>query len=151
MFCKYTIIISSLFAPLLFSNDVYSEVYKWIDENGKVVYGDKPASNNADEIKIKNTRNPDQHDVDRYKKQQKLLDVMQEERDAKIALKREELEKQAQQEQKCAELRARLQKMKEASMLYEETDDPFNPKIISDEERKNEEKKYEEYIKGNCQ
>jgi uncharacterized protein DUF4124 len=135
---------------LLQINTAYSEVYKWIDENGKTVYGDKPTSNNADKIKIKNPPKQDKHYQDRYKKQQKLLDVMKEERYEKIALKKKEKEKKEKEKQKCAKTIKELQEMKNASFLYEKSDDPNNPKIISDDQRKLEEEKYEKYIKENC-
>jgi Domain of unknown function (DUF4124) len=128
----------------------YADVYKWVDDNGKVVYGDKPTTNNADKIKIKNAPQKDQQYLQRVKKQQKLLDVMQEERDTKTALKKEEKEKKVQQEIKCAEVSKELEEMKTVQLLYEDTDDPDNPKFISAEERKIEESKYDIYIKENC-
>ncbi|MCZ6802661.1 MAG: DUF4124 domain-containing protein [Proteobacteria bacterium] len=144
------ILITTLLTIQLFClNTAYSEVYKWTDEDGKVVYGDKPASNNADKIIIKNTTpKQDKHFQERQKKQQKLLDVLQEERNEKIALKKEEKEKK--EKQKCAEIRKELQETKNASHLYEKTDDPNNPKIVSDERRKIVEEKYKNYIKENC-
>lgn len=135
---------------LLHTNTVHSEVYKWTDENGKTVYGDKPASNNADIIDIKKKPAQDKYYQERYKKQQKLLDVMQEERDEKIALKKEENEKKEKQQQQCSKMKKELRETKDAGFIYEETDDPKNPKIYTDEERKAEEAKYEKYIKENC-
>lgn len=129
---------------------VHSEVYKWIDEDGKTVYGDKPVSENAHKIDIKRKPTEDKKHKERYKKQQKLLDVMQEERDEKIASTKAEKEKKEEQKQQCAKIRKELKETKEASAIYKETDDPNNPKIYSDEERKAEEDKYENYIKENC-
>lgn len=131
-------------------NIAYSEVYKWKDENGKTVYGDKPLSENADVIKIRKKPTADKSYLERIEKQQKLLDVMQDERDEKLAKEKEEQEKKEQQQQQCAELRKELQETKNASMLYEETDDPDNPRILSDKERQAEEEKYKKYIKENC-
>ena len=37
---------------ILYSHTSFGEVYKWTDENGRVVYGDKPKSDNANKIKI---------------------------------------------------------------------------------------------------
>lgn len=136
---------------LLQINNSYSEVYKWIDENGKTVYGDRPTSNNVDEIKIKQAPKKDHTYQDRYKKQQRLLEVIQEERDEKITLKKEEKEKKEKQRKKCAEMITELKKMKDSSVLYEKTEDPYNPKIYSTEERNTEEEKRRKYIKENCQ
>ena len=131
-------------------NNVNAEVYKWVDESGKVVYGDKPTSTEADKIKIKKTPARDPVVQERIDKQNKLLDVMQEERNEKIALEKEERKKKEEQEKICADARRDLKENKEASALYTETDDPDNPRIWSDEERKAEEKKFEEFIKKNC-
>jgi uncharacterized protein DUF4124 len=135
---------------LLQINTAWSEVYKWIDENGKTVYGDKPVSNNADKIKIQHPPKQDKHYLERYKKQQKLLNVMQEERDEKITVQKEENEKKEEQKLKCAGLIKELQEMKNSRLLYKDTGDPDNPKIYSEEERNTEERKYEKYIKQNC-
>ncbi len=135
---------------LLQINTGYSEVYKWTDENGKTVYGDKPTSSNADKIKIKNPPKQDKHYQERYKKQQKLLNVMQEERNEKIASKKEENEKKEEQKLKCEKTIKELQEMKNARLLYKDTDDSDNPKIYSEKERLAEEEKYEKYIKENC-
>lgn len=131
-------------------NIVYSEVYKWIGEDGKTIYSDKTTSNNAEKIKIKKSSKQDKQYQQRYKKQQKLLNVMQEEREEKIALKKEAQEKKRKQKIKCAGIIKELQEMKDAGLFYEKTEDPYNPKIYTDEERKAEEEKYAKYIKENC-
>ena len=127
-----------------------AEVYKWIDENGKVVYGDKPTSSDADKIKIKSSPVQDPVVQGRNEKQNKLLNVMQQERDERNDLKKEEKGKKEEQMKICADARKELQEIKDASYLYRETDDPNNPEIITDEERKAEQLKYEKFIKKNC-
>lgn len=138
-----------LFCFILF-NPVHAEVYKWIDENGKTVYGDKPVTENANVVKIKKKPTTDKTYQERIEKQQKLLDVMQDERAEKKASQKQEQAKKEQQQQQCAKLRKELRQAKDASMLYEKTDDPDNPRIYSDEERQIEISKYEKYIKENC-
>ena len=139
----------TIFSLLCLSN-ANAEVYKWIDENGKVVYGDKPISSDADEIKIKRSPVRDPVVQERDEKQNKLLDVIQQERDEKNALKKEEKEKKDEQKKMCADARKELIEIKEADFLYEKTDDPNNLIIMTDKERKAEEIKYENYIKKNC-
>ncbi len=132
-------------------NIAHSEVYKWIDQSGKTVYGDKPTSTEANKISIKEKPKQDKAYQERYKKQKKLLDVMQEERDEKIAKANEEREKKEKKEKECSKLIKELNKMKKSTHLFEETEDPNNPKIYTNEERKTEEDKREKYIKENCQ
>lgn len=150
MLNKFSVIILFLLAHFFFLNSVHSDVYKWVDENGKTVYSDKSISNDADKIKIKKPPEQDVKYQKRQKKQQKLLEVMQEERNEKIALKKEEDKNIKKQKETCAALTKKIKKIKDARFLYQDTDDPYNPKIASDETRKAEENKYDKYIKENC-
>ena len=143
---KILFIIFSLFCVC----NASAEVYKWIDENGKIVYGDKPISSDANKIKIKKTPVQDPVVQQRNERQNKLLDVMKQERDERDALKKEEKEEKDKQKKMCEDARKDLKKTKEASFLYEKTDDPKNPRIWTDEERKAEEMRIEKYIKKNC-
>jgi Domain of unknown function (DUF4124) len=143
---KFLIIIFFLFC-VSYAN---AEVYKWIDENGKVVYGDKPTSSGADKIKIKSAPVQDPVVQGRNERQNKLLNVMQQERGERNVLKKEEKQKKEEQMKICADARKELQEIKDASFLYRNTDDPNNPEIITDEERKAEQLKYEKYIKKYC-
>lgn len=146
-----TLFIILLFlTQILFLNSVHSEVFKWVDEDGKVVYGDKPNTSNAEKIKIKNAPEIDQQNIERYQKQQKLLGVFKEEREAKKALQIEAQEKNEKQELKCAQVRKELQETNAAGRVYEETNDPNNPRYLSDDERKTEVGKYQKYLKENC-
>ncbi|MCH8263245.1 MAG: hypothetical protein IIA77_09440 [Proteobacteria bacterium] len=75
---------------------------------------------------------------------------MKQERDEKNALKKEEKKKKDEQNKMCADARKELKKIKEARYLYEDSDDPNNPIIMTDEERKATEIEFENYIKKNC-
>lgn len=150
MLIKLPFLILLLLTPLFYLDTAYAEIYKWIDDDGKVIYGDKPATNDAEKIKIKNAPEKDHQYQERHNKQQKLLDIIQEERNEKISLKKQEKENKAQQQAECSDAIKKLKAMKDSSFLYRETDDPNNPIFLSDEERNHEESKYEEYIKNNC-
>lgn len=150
MFCRLLFTILFFSSPLLYSNTAFSEVYKWVDDDGEVFYGDKPDTDNAEKIKIKNTPEKDQQYQERLKKQQKLLNVIQEERDEKISLKKEENENKELQKLKCTEIVKELQEIKDANFLYEKTDITNNPRFLSDEEREYRVEKYEKYIQKYC-
>jgi len=150
MYYNFLLIIFFFLTHLLYFNSAYSEVYKWVDDNGKTVYGDKPTTNNAEKIKIQNAPKKNKQDQERVKKQQKLLNIIKEERDEKASLQKEEKIKKDQQKLKCAEIIKEFQETKDATLLYKETDDPDTPIYLSDEERRIEEAKYEDYIKNNC-
>lgn len=146
VFTKLLTVILSVFIM----DSLCAEIYKWVDKEGKVIYGDKPESENVDEIKIRKVSEQDSATQERHKEQDKLLGIMQEERDEKNALKKKEKQKKQEQRRLCAKAGRKLQKIKDAALLYEKTDDPNNPRIFSDKERQVEEIKYEKFIGENC-
>lgn len=125
-------------------------VYKWVDENGNVVYGDKPPDKEAKKIRIKPSPATDQGYSERLKKRQKLLDTIDDDRNSEQAAAQKLAEKEAIQEERCQRVQADLTRMQNAGFLYEETDDPFNPDILSDKQRAQEQKRYQEYLDKNC-
>lgn len=46
----------ALFLLLFFSGIASAEVYKWTDENGRVHFGDRPSSENAQTVQIKDNK-----------------------------------------------------------------------------------------------
>jgi hypothetical protein len=70
-----------------------ADIYKWVDENSRVHYGDKPGNDNSQQLNINENQATKNADLMRESKRQKLLDVLSEERQHK---KREQ-EKSVQQ------------------------------------------------------
>jgi len=112
-----------------------ADIYKWVDENGRVHYGDKPGNDTTQKLNINENQTTRNADLIRESKRQKLLDVLTEERQKK---KREQ-EKSVQQSKdnkiKCGLARKYLASIQSSKYLMEETADPYNPKILSDVER----------------
>lgn len=141
-----------MLVALLFGHGkfVVAEIYKWTDDNGNVVYGDKPDSSKAKTIKIKKAPPTDQKYQQRLDKRQRLLDTMDDEREARLAEEKQMAEREALQEERCKRVQADLTRMQSASYLYEETNDPFNPTILTDAQRKQKQQKYRKYLDENC-
>lgn len=129
---------------------VAADVYKWTDDNGNVVYGDKPGHSKAKKITIKEAPPTDEDYQQRIDKRQRLLDTMDDEREDRIAEEKKIAERNALQEERCRRVQSDLTRMQSAGYLYEETDDPFNPTILTDAQRKQEEQKYRKYLDENC-
>ncbi len=125
----FILVICSITFPLS------AAVYKWVDENGKTHYSDKPLDEKSETVHIKNTPAPDPAHNERIEKRDRLLKVLDEERlDTKQQRARQAEEKRM-REKNCADARIRVQQMKSAIYLYEDTNDPNNPKIYSEEDR----------------
>jgi CRISPR/Cas system CSM-associated protein Csm2 small subunit len=96
-------------------------IYKWTDEQGNVHFGDRPTSNQAEQIKLRkqpksssSTSNTTQPKVT----QQQLLNMYQQEREKKKAEKKKQKEEAKKLALKCAQARDNLRQY-EGSRLYE--------------------------------
>ena len=129
---------------------VSAEIYKWVDENGNTHFGDRPDTEDAEKVKVHSAPDIDPALLERLKKQQKMLDIYDEERQehkAEQAAIEEEKKKRA---ANCTRAQKELEGMRNASFLYQNTDDPKNPEILSDKQRADETVKAEERVKEWC-
>jgi hypothetical protein len=99
-------------------------VYKWVDEEGNVHFGDRPQSEDAEQIKVPKsapaTQAPDAEE--RRQTQQRMLDIYQEDREKKKQAKAEEKRKRKAMEARCVIARDRLKSFKNA-VLYDLEED----------------------------
>jgi hypothetical protein len=132
----------------------HAGVYKWVDENGKVHYGDQPkATQPAVEIDIDDTAVTvpafGGDDLSRDEKRERLLEAMKEDR----VEKQEMLEKQKaireQNRRKCNSYRDRMRHYERASGLYK-LDDNGNRVYMSEADRARAMKDLRTKIKKYC-
>ncbi len=101
---------------------VEAGVYRWVDENGKVHFSDRPGTaEDADEVQIKQKGESDQsapHEADRAETRQRLLEQYQKERLQKKEATEKKKAEDKQRERNCAIAKNRLSTY-ERSALYE--------------------------------
>ena len=112
-----------------------AEVYKWVDENGRVHYGDKPGNDNSLKMNINENQIMSEADLLRESRRQKLLDVLTKERQEKKRAQEESVQQKQDKKINCDQARNSLASLQSSTFLMEETADPYNPKILSDAER----------------
>lgn len=97
---------------LLTSGWGYGQVYKWVDENGKVHFGDKPPVNSkAEELNLPEVKSADTPEVthaERIERQRRLVKALEEERKEKQKAKQEKKDKEAKQVAACKQLKGRI-------------------------------------------
>ncbi len=146
---KYLLQLLILAAPVA----AHAGVYKWVDENGKVHYGDQPQSTQPSvEMNVDITTPEPSHvedELSREEKRERLLQAMEEDR----LEKREKREKQKsdmeKNRQKCNRYRDRMRHYERASGLYK-LDKDGNRVYMSDGERASATKKLQARIKKYC-
>jgi len=145
--------ISCLLLATIFlaSLSIQADVYRWVDENGSVHFGDKPANKqSAEKIEIKQdeaANSPSQGN--RLRKQQHLLSVMDEER--KINKKKQAQEKKDKQEiiMNCKRAKKTLDDYLRSGVLFD-IDKSGNKAYLSDQQREEEIKKAREAVEYWC-
>jgi len=103
------------------ANPAAAEVYKWTDEQGRVHFGDRPTSSNAEQFKLKKQPSPSSSASSSTQPrvtQQQLLNMYQQEREKKKAAKKKQKEEAKKLALKCANARDDLRQY-EGSRLYE--------------------------------
>ena len=146
---KNPILLFTLIAPIV----VHASVYKWVDENGKVHYGDQPQDTQPTvEMSIDNiTPAPAFSDDEqsREEKRERLLQVMEEDRVEKQEKRDKQKAVKEKNRQKCNRYRDQMRHYERASALYK-LDKDGKRVYISDVDRDRATKKLQTKIKKYC-
>lgn len=132
---------------------VYAGVYKWVDENGKVHYGDQPkTSQPAVEMKVDDaapTPSYSDDELSREEKRERLLQSMEEDRADKQEMREKKKAEKERNRQKCNRYRDQMRHYERASSLYK-LDKDGNRVYMSDGERARATKNLQSNIKKYC-
>jgi hypothetical protein len=113
-----------------------AEVYKWVDEQGRVHFSDRPDAGESTGIKIKEqpAAQPSDGQSDRQQKMQRMLDVYAEERAEKKEARQKQQAEREKRKQYCAHARDRYKSHIRASGIYDLGSDGKR-RYLSEEER----------------
>jgi len=123
---------------LVFSVSAGAGVYKWVDENGQVHYGDAPQGESSEQLDLNNKKADPAADNEtgRREYRKKLLDSYATERKQKQEQKAKQEEQQAEQKQRCDQARKRLYDYEHAAFLYDRDKKTGERAILNDEQHK---------------
>ena len=123
--------VSALVMPVVHA----AGVYKWVDENGKVQFGDQPGNAVAEQVQIKAAPPPDPGLKKKQEQSDKLIKVQEEERKLKDEETAKAKQKEDVREKQCLHARTQLKNYERARYLYKPGAGEQDA-ILSDEERK---------------
>lgn len=101
---------------------VCADVYKWVDEYGRVHYGEKPPHEQASKIEIKETPQAAESIEKQTIDQEKLLRIYEEERNIKKEEKLKAEQERNERKLYCRELANDLKDMQHGGVNYYELD-----------------------------
>lgn len=132
--------IMATLALFAFHPVLYAEVYKWVDEDGRVHYGDRPASKSATQMDIKNQPAPTASEGDWQtikQRQQKYLEYLEDERKDRDEVKAKQAAEKAERQKLCDEATQYHQRLMTNRLFYREDED--GNKVYLDYKEKDEE------------
>ncbi|MES9818084.1 MAG: DUF4124 domain-containing protein [Candidatus Thiodiazotropha sp.] len=127
---------SLLFVLLMAGLPLQAEVYKWVDEQGRVHFSDRPVTGESTEIRIREQESPQPTagQDDRQKEMQRMLDVYAEERAERKEAKQKQLAERKKRKQNCVRAKDRYSSHLRATGIYNLGNDGER-RYLSDEER----------------
>jgi len=125
------------------------EIYKWVDDDGTVHYGERP--HNKDAVKLNVIAKPSVgiRDQERFKRQERLLKVFEEERQEKASAAQEKRLEKEKRNQNCLLARRQLFNYQRASMIYKK-DKKGNRVVFAHNERVEAERGAREAVEHWC-
>ena len=114
---------------LLGANTAIGEVYKWVDEDGKVHFGGRPQSKDAEAIDVKPAAPANTDARQRHERTQRVLEAFTAERKERENAQQAAKEEARERKRKCAAARAE-QKRRESSAFLFYKDDDGNRRVI---------------------
>ncbi len=141
-----------LLALLVSTVAVSAEVYRWVDENGRAHYGDRPPADveQSDEVKIHDQKlSSEPVNVDRKQAQQRLLEQYRREREMKKKQADKELQERQERKKRCASAKSTLAQYQH-SILYDRFPDQ-EPRFLTTEEQQAEIAKVRKEVEKWCE
>ncbi|MEJ2693217.1 MAG: DUF4124 domain-containing protein [Candidatus Thiodiazotropha sp.] len=119
--------LTALCLTLLFSSPLQAEVYRWTDEKGRVHFSDRPTSESAKEIDLREASPPNgpSHQAmpeDRKEMRKRMLEVFEQERAEKREAAVKKKEERKERKRKCLDARARYENYNTAGSIYDYTE-----------------------------
>ncbi len=143
--------LSVVLVLILASAFATAEVYKWVDADGNVNYGDRPPAADADARSMPPPPSPaeDAEREQRSVKQRRLLEAFEAERAERALAAAEAAAARADRAQKCERARRQLAGLERANVVYT-TDDSGARAYMSDGERRQAAANTRVWIGKNC-
>lgn len=143
-----------LMVSILYIASAQAEVYKWVDDKGRVHYGDKPESGSqAVDVKQHETGSKSvdigEDELSREEKRQRVSDMLEEDRLAKNKQREKENRERERKKRECNRLKDTQRRVEHAGSLYR-LDKDGNRVTISNEQRQKSQKNLRKQLKKAC-
>ncbi len=132
-----------------------TEVYRMVDENGRVVYSQIPPYKDAEKLKLKSSgadtnSTTSNSDLSLQERQQRYSDYLESERLERKQKRDEEKQKKAELVANCHSVRAELSDMNQGGVLYYDLDENGERVYIDESRVEAKKQRLKKYLNRNC-
>lgn len=155
--CGLEIFKKSILLICLASSVCYGEIYKWVDESGKVHYSQTPPNEAAEKIEVpseaenvQGTSESIDQPTSNIENQKKYSDYLEQERLERKEKRDRKKQERAEARTKCHQTRAQLEDMNQGGILYYELDEKGERKFVADKRIEARKESLRKYLQRNC-
>lgn len=143
-----------LIVTVLYVVSAQAEVYKWVDEKGRVHYSDRPEAG-SQAVTVKQYRTPNkpvatgEDELSREEKRQRIIDMLEEDRLEKNKQRAKEKKQRLARKRECNQLKDYQRHADRASRLYR-LDKEGNRVFMSNDQREKSQQRLRKQMKKAC-
>ncbi len=100
-----------------------ADVYRWVDEHGRVHYSDQPHQGGETPMRVAPAAPRDPNLAQRQQRQKRLLQIYAEDREREEAAQRKQQAQQAERDRRCRDARHRVAHLDQGGVFYQFDDD----------------------------
>jgi hypothetical protein len=139
-----SVVLAAIVSPAM------AEIYKWVDEQGRVHYSDKAVEDSEPmNVPSEKKQSSSASSVDRKQRRQRLLQAFEEDRATRKQQADEVRQKKAKLSRQCVVAKDQLRGMQRSNRLYD-LDKSGNRVYLSDEQRRKATARLSAEIKKHC-
>jgi len=122
-------LIAALLFPLLVTLPAMADFYRWVDDQGRIHFGDRPPAGQGEALSLPADPAPPvktdqrQRDAERRKARQRLLEVYEEERRAGEQARQQAQQQVVKRQQRCLQARRKVSAYERSQALYDRQPD----------------------------
>ena len=140
---------STLLAVLLCSTPAFAEIYKWVDDSGRVHYGDRSQPRGTEVLQVPAAAPTDPHLAARRRKQQRLLEAIEQEREQEHEAQARAEQQRVRRRHSCARAMDQLRMVERPGRVYD-LDDTGERRYWDAQTREHHRARITRYLDENC-
>lgn len=127
-----------------------AEIYRWVDTEGRLHFGDSPPPEGAEQVEINRSKAPDTGLAERRQRSARISEILEEDRVGRVEARAAEIQARKDRQARCDRARQKLERAGRSTYIFKDSGDPRNPDILDEAERQQYEWSLQEEVRRHC-